>query len=144
MPLEALLKSEFIWEEGGTTQALARTTKDAQVLARLSVSNDSSTRHAVATNPWTNADVLDGLSLDADISSSLWQAQAGSVECLIVHAVIKNRSLSEATASRLASTDPIWTRKCFEQVHGFQLFDEVGIPDSEESQESAQGPGHYL
>jgi hypothetical protein len=69
--LKSLLDSTYMWEEDGTTQALARTQSDPKVLHKLATNEDGSTRFYVADNPSTSAPSLDLLSADNGISESL-------------------------------------------------------------------------
>ncbi len=67
-----LEKSDYSWEEDGTTQALARNQSDPLLLTRLSQSEDSSTRYYVAENQATPPEVLAVLAADNEVSHSLF------------------------------------------------------------------------
>jgi len=69
--LDSLLKSTYMWEEDGTTQALARNQTNPEILHLLATNEDGSTRFFVATNQATSALTLELLSTDNGISESL-------------------------------------------------------------------------
>ena len=105
--VEKLEESNFHWEEDGTTQALARTTTNPDLLRRLANSKENSTRYEVSANVNTPSEVLTDLIKDPDISDSLWYRGEGFPLSLIQYAVVSNpntpaEALLEIVSGRLA------------------------------------------
>jgi hypothetical protein len=95
--IEKLEESNFFWEEDGTTQALARTTTNRELLRRLANSKENSTRFEVAANVNTPSDVLAELVKDAGFSDSYWFCHRGFPVSLIQYAVVTNPNTAAET-----------------------------------------------
>jgi len=121
--IKKLEKSDFSWEEDGTTQALARTTNDPELLKRLAKSKENSTRYEVAVNQSTPPEVLSKLIRDYDISDSFWYCRAGIPTSLIQYAVVSNPCTPKVTLAEVVSGGHKFTALEFADVHGFSLFD---------------------
>ena len=128
-----LEKSTFSWEEEGTTQTLARITKDADLLTRLSKSKENSTRYEVAANIHTPVEVLSKLAKDQDISDSLWYCSIGMPLSLIQFAVISNASTPRLVLESVIAGKHRLSADKFEKVHGFGLYN---AEDEEELNEA--------
>jgi hypothetical protein len=131
--VKKLEKSDFSWEEDGTTQALARTTNDPELLKRLAKSEENSTRYEVALNQSTPPEVLSKLVHDCDISDSFWYCGNGFPTSLIQYAVVSNPCTPHAILAEVVSGGHKFTALQFADVHGFSLFnskDELEINKS--------------
>jgi hypothetical protein len=105
--LDLLLESTYMWEEDGTTQALARNQSNPVILERLATNEDGSTRFYVAANTATPPQTLDLLSSDNGISDSLvYMSNYGEdpdrfSRTYIRYAVAENPNTSVETLQRM-------------------------------------------
>jgi len=124
--ISKLIKSEFAWEEDGTTQALARATKDPAVLRKLSNSSENSTRYEVAANPLCPPDVLKKLAKDVEISDSLWFCNQG-LESFIQVAVIRNSNTPTSVIEGFLTDEHHFSEQDFVSSHGWSLVSDGGL-----------------
>jgi hypothetical protein len=125
---EKLSKSEFAWEEDGTTQALARATKNPAILTKLSKSKDNSTRYEVALNPCSPSDILEKLAKDVEISDSFWYCNQG-LESFIQVAVVRNLNTPRAVIEGFLTDKYFFSEQDFVKSHGWNLVSDGGLAE---------------
>jgi hypothetical protein len=123
-----LIKSEFAWEEDGTTQALARATKNPAILQKLSKSWENSTRFEVAANPSCPPEVLEKLAKDVEISDSFWYCNYG-IESFIQVAVVRNLNTPTSVVEGFLTGKYSFSEEDFIESHGWSLVSNGGLDE---------------
>ena len=124
--VEKLIKSEFYWEEDGTTQALARATSNPAILQKLSKSKNNSTRYEVAANPSCPSDILEKLAHDVEISDSFWYCNNG-MESFIQVAVVRNINTPRPVIEGFLTEKYFFSEQDFIKSHGWSLVSDGGL-----------------
>lgn len=107
--LEKLAEWDYSWEEDSVTNALARNTDNVELLRKLAVNEEGSTRFSVAENKLTPADVLEKLADDNDCSFHLLYMNKYSdndftfFHSMVKYAVLTNPMTPMSTIDRFLS-----------------------------------------
>jgi hypothetical protein len=118
--LVKLCSSTFTWEEDSTTSALARNTKDQNILKQLLLVADESTKFSIAGNLNTPMEVLETLADDEGFSHhKLYWAHADGLEifqCSIKYSVLHNPKTPFALIEKFASGEIEFKNNPFEDL----------------------------
>ena len=120
--LEKLAEWDYSWEEDSVTSALARNTDNVELLRKLALNEEGSTRFSVAENKLTPADVLEKLADDNDCSEHLLYMSKYSYDDL---------ALLQATVKYAVLTNPKTPMSTVDKfLSGAYRFKEEGVLES--------------
>jgi hypothetical protein len=105
--LISLCESDFDWEEDSTTSAIARNTSDGEILKKLLINADQSTKFSLASNLSIPLELFAILAQDEGFSNhKLYWARfdgLGLLDCSVKFAILSNPNTPNEILERFAS-----------------------------------------